>query len=149
MKLKIELVPKTAWRKNLRSVLSQSEWDTIRKKTFEKDGYRCVYCGDTRRLHCHEVWHYLDGSHTQVLDHMETVCPTCHHIKHLGHAETLIAQKKLEGQALIDHFCKVNECTKEEFYEHREQAFQLWAERSRHPWKTVFGAHYTPTGKKE
>jgi hypothetical protein len=43
--LTIELVPETAWFKNLRSELPKEKWDKLRKDTYKKAGYRCEVCG--------------------------------------------------------------------------------------------------------
>lgn len=41
MKLTIELVPSTAWYSNVRSNVTQAEWDVLRKECYKKAGYVC------------------------------------------------------------------------------------------------------------
>jgi len=45
---------------------------------------------------------------------------------------------------VINHFCKVNNCTREEFEKHKEKAFRKWKERGRYKWKIDLGK-YTPS----
>ncbi len=45
---------------------------------------------------------------------------------------------------VINHFCKVNNRTREEFEKHKEKAFRKWKERSRYKWKIDLGK-YTPS----
>ena len=40
MKLEIELVPSTAWEKNLRNEIPSKEWDKIRKQSYADAGNR-------------------------------------------------------------------------------------------------------------
>ena len=47
MKLTIELVPKTSWYSNVRSNVSRSQWDKLRKKCYLNADYKCEVCGDT------------------------------------------------------------------------------------------------------
>src|SRR5581483_5763716 len=134
LRLEIELVPKSAWGENLRSILTIAQWDRLRKLTFQNHGYRCIYCGGSKRLHCHEQWGYNEHDTRQILGGLETVCGMCHHIKHLGHAELLCHQRKLDSGALIAHFCKVNTCDVDDFIAHRAEAYQVWARRSLIKW---------------
>ena len=39
------MVPQPLWGYNLRAVLEKSDWDTIRKSTYQKYGHRCFVCG--------------------------------------------------------------------------------------------------------
>ena len=60
-KLTIELVPKTSWFTNLRSLVSKEQWDKIRNKVYWKAGYKCEICGSKGPkwpVECHEIWHY-------------------------------------------------------------------------------------------
>lgn len=137
MKLTIELVPKGAWTDNLRKVLSTSEWDTVRRKVYQKYNYKCSICGVGKQLHCHEAWEYNLKEHTQKLVDLVALCPMCHHVKHLGYAEVLASEGRLNMEDLVKHFCKVNECGLELFHQHRREAFHLWSVRSDFSWKTV------------
>ena len=70
MKLTIELVPSTAWYSNVRSNVTSSQWDVLRKECYKNAGYKCEVCGGKGPKHpveCHEIWEYNDESFTQTL----------------------------------------------------------------------------------
>ncbi len=56
LKLKIDLVPKTAQYANLRNAVTRSVWEKIAKDTKERQGNKCGICGDQGyRPNCHEI----------------------------------------------------------------------------------------------
>ena len=76
MKLTIELIPKTSWCSNVRSLVKRSVWDKLRKQICSVG--KCQICGAStsqktissicsNRLECHEVWAYDDKTHVQTL----------------------------------------------------------------------------------
>ena len=65
----------------------------------------------------------------------------CHHVKHLGLAGILASQGKLDYNKVIEHFCKVNRCTREKFEKHKARAFDIWQNRSSYQWKQDFGKY--------
>jgi hypothetical protein len=119
--------------------LPREAWDRLRRQVYAACGYRCAICGARGQLHCHEVWSYDDATHVQRLAGFLALCADCHHVKHLGHAGILASQGKLDYEALVAHFCRVNQCDRATFQRHRDAAFAQWAERSRHEWMTDFG----------
>ena len=129
--LSIELVPKSTWYDNVRSRVSREVWSSIRTR-FMKG--QCQYCGRRYGLHCHEVWKYDDTLHIQKLKGFETTCFLCHAIKHIGLAGIMARRGDLDMGELVKHYCKVNGCTKEDFEQDREEAFELWEVRSQHDW---------------
>jgi hypothetical protein len=142
-KLSIEMVPQPLWGINLRSLLPRSVWDTIRKKAYSDYGHRCACCGAGGMMHCHEIWRYEEdwqkGEGVQHLDGFVALCPTCHHIKHIGHAGILAQQGKLDMNALIEHFCTVNECSSDDFNEHNVEMVAKWATRNYLNWRVDIG----------
>ena len=76
----------------------------------------------------------------------------CHKIKHIGFwcytvdGRKLMEKAGLTREDLINHFCKVNNCTREEFEKHEEEAFKIWRERSKYEWKIDLGK-YDPNKK--
>ena len=80
-KLTCELIPTTTHYTNVRSILSQSIWDKLRKTSYKKANFKCEICGDTginqgyrHNLECHEVWVYTkDG--VQLLKELVSLCP--------------------------------------------------------------------------
>jgi len=134
MKLTPELVPQTAWCKNLRSALSKAEWDKLRKSVYEKAGHKCEICGGVGKKHpveCHEVWEYLEisGDGIQKLVKTEAICPACHEVKHIG-----LAEVRGNYARAIKHMCKVNGITKQEAEKVVNAAMQEWQRRSEIAW---------------
>lgn len=137
MKLTIELVPETAWYSNVRSNVTQQEWDVIRKKSYEKASHKCEICGDVgtnqgvkHKVECHEIWEYNDESHIQKLTGLISLCPNCHKTKHVG-----LAQMKGEVGIVINQLMSVNGMTEDEAIEYINQSFEVWGERSKHAWE--------------
>lgn len=131
-KLTIELVPRTAWFKNLRSLLTAPEWDYVRKKCYRKANYRCEICGGVGPNHpveCHEKWEYNERTHTQTLTGLIALCPACHEVKHIG-----LANINGRFYDAIEHLAKVNEWSFEKANWYAHDAMELWEGRSQHDW---------------
>lgn len=157
LKLGIELVPSTVWFSSIYQFYKKnkrlSEWQKIKKKIFEKEGLRCWICGkENSRLEAHEFWKYDDKNHVQELEAVHHLCGLCHKIKHIGFwLYTSDGKKQLEKSGLtrddlINHFCKENNCSVEEFKAHEHEAFIIHKERSKYEWKQEFG-EYNPKPK--
>ncbi len=136
LRLTIELVPETCWYSNMRSALPRDEWDRLRRQVYADYGHRCGICGARGKLHCHERWHYDDAAHVQTLQGYIALCAWCHHVKHIGLAELLAAQGKVDFARVVAHFQRVNGCDRATYERHHAAAVKLWRERSRHPWRT-------------
>jgi len=135
LKLEIELVPQTCFYSNVRKVVSDSKWDNIRKKAYREAGYRCSICGADEQLHCHEIWSYDDENHIQHLEGFQALCENCHMIKHTGFSMHTEKGKEIFDQdELIEHFCDINECSRDDFFKHKEEAFDTWSESSKQEW---------------
>lgn len=135
MKLTIELVPKTSWFKNLRTLMSKEEWDTIRKECYIEANYRCEICGGKGKkwpVECHEVWDYDDKNGIQSLKRLIALCPECHKVKHIGYAST---RGKAEYALAKNHFMKVNRLSEKDADEQINKAFAVWFKRSHQKWK--------------
>jgi len=142
LKLKIELVPSTSWYDNLRKCISQQDWDRIRKRVYANAGYKCEICGEKTRLHCHEKWSYDDQKRIQKLEGFEALCINCHMIKHAGFSmHTKEGRSRFNRDKLINHFCKVNNCDRDYFLRHEEEAFKIWRERSQYQWRVDLGEY--------
>lgn len=131
-KLTIELIPSSSFFNNLRSLLEKEEWDKIRKACYKKANYKCEICGGKGPAHpveCHETWDYDEEKGIQKLLNVIALCPSCHQVKHIGLASI---NGKLDEA--IAHFCKVNECTKEEAQKYISDIFDLWKKRSEKDW---------------
>jgi hypothetical protein len=132
MKLIPELVPKSAWRKNLRSELPRSQWDTLRRAVYAACDNHCEICNGQGRRHpveCHEVWDYNEETGTQTLVKMIGICPACHEVKHIG-----LAQIRGRLNQAIRQMCKVNNINTVEAHIVIEDATRMWLRRSKISW---------------
>lgn len=104
--LTVDLVPRPCWCTNLRTLLSDTEWDAIRKPMVEAAGGRCEICGaqwTKSPLQSHEIWAYDADEQTQRLIRLVVLCPECHSAKHYGRA----MQTGYDEEAKA-HLAKVN-----------------------------------------
>lgn len=142
LKLSIELVPSTVWESSVYKLMSREVWDSIRNDFIKENGRKCQVCGETSgTMNLHEIWNYDDKKHVQKLEGFILLCRMCHHVKHIGLAGILANQGKLGYDKVIEHFCKVNDCTKKEFEKHKAKAFEIWRERSEYEWNQDFGKY--------
>lgn len=140
MKLDFELVPRPCWGENLRKRLKQSVWDKIRKAVYIKNNGSCAICGDVSSiLHCHEVWDYaiVNGKGIQKLIDLIPICKMCHHVKHIGQASILSNKGELDMNEVIDHFIRVNQCSRSVFEREKKKAFEVWEKRNSYEWETL------------
>jgi hypothetical protein len=130
--LTIELIPKTSFFKNLRSELSQQQWDLIRRAIYKRANYRCEIenCGGKGSRHpveCHEIWEY-SGS-VQKLVGLIALCPKCHMVKHWG----LTQMRGLEHVA-FEHLRHVNNWSVQQAQKHVMEAVEIWQARNKIQW---------------
>lgn len=133
MKLTVELVPKTSWGHNVRTLVPKASWDLIRKKCYRLAKYVCEICGGQGSRHpveCHEIWHYDDQHYVQTLVGFIALCPLCHRVKHLGRTFSVGL-----GNTALKQLALVNGITMQEAGLYVEQVFDQWRDRSKHPWK--------------
>lgn len=138
-KLQIELVPSPLWGKSLSSTLPRKEWDRVRKSVYARQGHSCGICGAQGILYCHEIWHYDDHEYIQTLTGFIAICSKCNSCTHLGKAQLLAKEGKIDMEALIGHYMQVNGCSLSDFKQDKRQAFEQWRERSDHAWTTAIG----------
>lgn len=147
-KLEIELIPKSSWYSNLRSVLTQPEWDIIRRKSYKSAGYLCQICGCSGKqqgfshpVECHEQWEYKANG-VQKLIGLITLCPLCHKCKHIG-----LNGGNIEVQK---HLSKINGFVGNDKETAIRSAFKEWEERNKINWKldisylTQYDDYFTP-----
>jgi hypothetical protein len=130
IKLTIELVPETAFYKNVRSEVSSAEWDIIRRTAYKNAGYVCEICGgkgDKHPVECHEVWEYKKG--VQRLVRFIALCPKCHQVKHFG-----LSQMRGLEEECIKHLMKVNGWGKDTALEYIDSCWEIWEARSSKSW---------------
>ncbi|MBN2422391.1 HNH endonuclease [Candidatus Woesearchaeota archaeon] len=152
IKLTIELVPSTVWFSSLYNIFKNSSqqalWRDIKNMIFKKEGRKCWVCGRTdRRLEAHEFWDYDDKNKIQKLVAIHHLCDLCHKVKHIGlwlHTDKgarLLDQQGLDSFDVVNHFCAVNNCDQDVFDKCEEEAFKVFAERSKYQWKQDFDAY--------
>lgn len=132
MPLQINIVPKTAWYKNLRTYFSENEWRKIRKYVYKRANYQCEICGGVGKKHkveAHEEWIYDDENHIQKLDRIYALCPACHLCKHPGYAKVNYRQKEV-----VEQLMKVNKYDLDAANQQIREAMAVYLERSNHEW---------------
>jgi hypothetical protein len=136
-KLTIELVPKTCHFSNVRTCLSTSDWDKIRKISYANANNKCEICGDTGKnqgynhnVECHEIWQYDEETLTQKLTGLISLCPKCHMVKHIGRS---IAIGKVD--VCYRQLSKVNKWTQSQIQKHIVESFDKHKLLSKHQWK--------------
>jgi len=80
-KLTCELIPKSCYYSNVRTVLPTSVWNRLRKESYAKANFKCEICKDKgtnqgykHDLECHEVWQYTTSG-VQLLKELVSLCP--------------------------------------------------------------------------
>jgi hypothetical protein len=61
------VVPSSAWGQNLRSRLSRSVWEQMRRDAIAIHHEKCAICEGGGKLFLHEVWEYDDKEHVHRL----------------------------------------------------------------------------------
>jgi hypothetical protein len=86
-----DMLPTSSWEANLRTVLTEAEWDRLRKFCYQAAGNTCVACGSRGEPHveAHESWKFDENTGVQTLRGLMCLCPTCHKAKHLGYANRI------------------------------------------------------------
>lgn len=130
--LTVELVPRTAWASNVRTLVRPVEWEVCKRFVRERSGDQCEICGGRGRrwpVECHETWAYDDETLTQTLTGLIALCPNCHLVKHLGFAE-----QRGQLDSALHHLQVVNHWNRREALAYSEACFDLWLRRSKYPW---------------
>lgn len=84
-KLKIHLIPSSAYGQNMRMLLKSGDWNMI--STYCRALGVCAGCKRTRdpsKLEAHEEWDFKNGK--QKLKHIVPLCKKCHRSVHIGRA---------------------------------------------------------------
>ena len=132
IKLTMELIPKSSPFKNVRSEVSASEWNRIRKAVYATANYKCEICGGVGKKHpveCHEIFEYDVENKEQKLVRLISLCPPCHEVKHMG-----FAQIRGRGAQARKHLKEVNGWTDKETDDYIREQFKLYHERSKTNW---------------
>jgi hypothetical protein len=131
-KLGINLIPRSSWFNNLRSMFPKERWDELRRGCYRKAGYVCEICGGRGEewpVECHEVWDFSKHG-IQRLIRLIALCPMCHRCQHPG-----LAQIHGEFDNCIKHYMKVNGVSRKVAEREFDAAFEEWEERNETEWK--------------
>jgi 5-methylcytosine-specific restriction endonuclease McrA len=131
----VDLIPSTCWFTNVRSCVSQRDWERLRRVIVERADSKCEVCGATRDasikrwLEVHERWDYDKTTATQTLKRLICLCTDCHQTTHMG-----FAQVQGRGEKALRHLMKVTGFDRDEAEEQVEIAFDVWNKRNRMAW---------------
>jgi len=129
--LYIDMIPKTSYFKNVRSLFTDSDWNLIRHHIYERSYYKCECCGikKFKYLEAHERWIYNYETKTQTLIRIIALCKLCHNATHYGHS------KKTKNILKInEHLKKIKNINDEELNKHIDEAYNIWKERNKIKW---------------
>jgi len=131
----VDLVPKSAWFSNLRSCVTDSDWQRIRAMVVARAGNKCEICGAAPNrdqklwMEAHERWDYDEFFRTQTLRRLICLCTTCHLATHFGFAKTQHRDREAFAQLM-----RVNNWHADQAVGHINRAFKLWQKRSEIQW---------------
>jgi hypothetical protein len=136
----VDLVPSSCWFTNVRSCVSQRDWERLRKMVTDRASKRCEICQrsqdreSARWLEVHERWSFDDSKNVQTLRRLICVCTDCHTTTHFGLATVNGKEKEA-----LRHLCAVTGMLADEARRHIDEAFTLWRARSRRVWELDLG----------
>ncbi|MER7862745.1 DUF5710 domain-containing protein [Amycolatopsis japonica] len=131
----VDLVPRSCWFTNVRYCVSERDWERLRRMLLGRAGQQCEACrrGEDREvrrwLEAHERWSFDWSTRTQKLVRLICLCSDCHRTTHYG-----LAQVKGQETAAFEHLRAVTGWSEQDARFHIEQAFEVWAQRSRVDW---------------
>jgi hypothetical protein len=132
----VDLIPSSCWFTNVRSCVSQQDWERLRRPILRRAAHRCEVCSapedraNRQWLDVHERWHYDEHKGVQTLRRLLTVCKPCHLATHYGFAQVT----GREDEALAQLY-SVTGWTPQQIGQHIGGAFEVWDRRSRRVWE--------------
>ena len=63
--------------------IGRRRWQRLRRRTFDRDGWKCVRCGKRAKLECDHIIPMESGGES-VLANLQTLCSGCHFDKTHG-----------------------------------------------------------------
>jgi hypothetical protein len=147
----VDLVPASCWFTNVRSCVSQQDWERLRRTITRRAEHRCEICGVDqdravgRWLEAHERWAYNEATGVQALRRLICLCTDCHRTTHYG-----LAQVQGHEADAFAHLLAVTGMTPAQATRHIAAAFALWRTRSARAWTldlsmlTAAGVTLTP-----
>ena len=67
--------------KRPRVALKSDEYDRLKMRVLERDGWKCQCCGSPTNLHVHHLL-YRSRLGADALDNLITLCASCHRRQH-------------------------------------------------------------------
>ena len=135
-RLTVELIPRTLFFSNVRTLLPKKYWNIIRKDSYDKAENKCEICGDNGKnqgykhnVECHEIWDYNEEKKVQKLLGLISLCPKCHQVKHFGRTSAIGKQAEA-----FKHMENVNNWNHKDCVDHLKVAMSEWMERSKYQW---------------
>ena len=127
----IDMIPKTSYFKNVRSLFKESDWNLIRHHIYNRTNNRCECCGCKRSkfLEAHERWIFDFENKTQKLIRIIALCKLCHQATHYGRSKVFKDITKIN-----EHIKKVRGFSDEELQLHIKDAYANWKERNKINW---------------
>lgn len=130
----VELIPKSAWCKNLRSELTTTaEWALVKQRTYREANYHCEACGgwgQTHPVECHERWEFDEVTRIQRLVRTIALCPACHESTHFGFART--QGREIQAKK---HLMEVTGWDLATANQHIAKAMRDWLRRGKLSWQ--------------
>jgi Domain of unknown function (DUF5710) len=136
----VDLVPQSCWFTNVRSCVSQRDWDRLRRMVYRRVKDRCEACGAGRDpdignwLEAHERWEYDGAKRVQRLKRIVCLCTFCHEATHYG-----LACLRGRDELALRQLMYVNRWSGRKAMRHVETAFRQWEERSQFHWSLDLG----------
>lgn len=150
--LAVNLIPAGNWNKNVRAVVAQDIWESMRycfRATKTQPNFMrrldlpspdvllpltCATCGEEKEsLELHECWDYDDKSLVQKLVSLIPICDKCHNVVHFGRASQLGLAEEAFRQ-----LCKINKLTEDEGRQQVDAAYAIWMKRSQNGYALNF-----------
>lgn len=146
--LRVRPIPKPLHGVNLRTHLGDHRWRKLRHSLLDDWTRQCETCRkvveNSSKLSAHEEWEFDTESQppTATVANIRFVCWHCHACEHFPHTLLLVRSGALSEQAVedtIEHFCRVNKATKQQFAKHLQAAVKEWARLSEFNFRVDFG----------
>ena len=133
--LYIDMIPKTTYFKNVRSLFTDCDWNLIRHHIYERVNNKCECCGKKRMkyLDAHERWEFDEEKQIQKLVRIIALCKLCHSATHYGHSRRTKNIEKINS-----HIKKINNYNDDELKTHIDNSYKIWKERNKIKWKLDF-----------
>ena len=131
----VDMIPKTSWFSNVRSLIHPSDWDRVRNHIYNRVNHICECCNNNTkethtRLDAHERWSFDNETKIQKLVRLVALCEFCHQTTHFGLAG--IQGKTEEAKT---HLNNVRLFTEDECGQHLTNASKLFKERCKVKWE--------------